>query len=607
MKHLLRILSFAKPYSGYAILNAVSNLFYTLFSLLSLGTIIPVLDIIFNQQAKVYELLPWTFDLEVVKNNFNYYVTEALAEYGVMDTLLFICGITAVAFLFKNLFQFLALFFLAPLRTGVVNDLRIAVHKKCLELPIFFFSEKRKGDVMARMSTDVTEIEWSILTSLEMIVREPLMIIGSLGILVYISPRLTLFIFLVLPISALIISVIGKSLKRSSTRAQGQLGYVLSVIEETLTGLRIIKGFNAEKRIDEKFRHASGDYRRSMIKVLNKKDASSPLSEFLGATVMLMVVWYGGKLVVVDGELTGGTLIAFVGFFYQIIPAFKSLTQAIYNVQKGNASSERILEILDAHNPITDADGAVHKSEFHSEIEFRNVTFSYNQDSGAVLSDINFTIAKGRTVALVGPSGSGKTTISNLLPRFYDIRQGHILIDGEDIRNVRIHDLRALMGIVNQESILFNDTVANNIALGKPEASIEEIRRAAEIANAHTFIQNLDHGYDTNIGEGGNKLSGGQKQRISIARAVLEDPPILILDEATSALDTESEKLVQDALNRLMENRTSLIIAHRLSTIMHADEILVLDDGVIVERGNHEELLAREGLYHKLCQMQSFT
>ena len=496
---------------------------------------------------------------------------------------------------------------MAPLRNGVIHDIRVAIYRKCLELPVFYFTEKRKGDVIARASTDVKEIEWSILTSLEMVVREPLMIIGSLIVLVAMSPQLTLFVFLVMPISGLIISIIGKSLKRSSVRAQGQLGYVISLFEEMLTGLRIIKAFNAEGREGSKFEEGSNAYRRTMNSVLRKTDLSSPLSETLGVVVVLLVVWFGGKQVLQDQQLTGGALIAYIGFFYQIIPAFKSFTTAIYNVQKGNASAERILEILDADNPIKEKPDARNLEAFDKHVVFEHVSFTYSGSDEPVIKNLNLTIERGKTIALVGPSGSGKTTISNLLPRFFDVTEGRITIDGTDIRDLKIHSLRAKMGIVTQESVLFNDTVANNIALGMPHATAAQIEQAARIANAHNFIEELPEKYQTNIGEGGGKLSGGQKQRLSIARALLEDPPILILDEATSALDTESERLVQEALDKLMQNRTSLIIAHRLSTIKHADEIIVLERGVIAERGTHDALINQKGLYHKLVQMQSFT
>jgi len=603
----MRILAYARPYMGYALLNAISNFLLIFFSLASVGVLVPALDLLFGQSERIYEPVAFGWNKEAISDYASYHITVWVEQYSELTALAYICIISGIMFFFKNLFTYLSLYFLAPLRNGVIHDLRCAVHRRCLELPIYYFTEKRKGDVLARMSADMTEIEWTLLTSLEMVVRQPLMIIGSVVILIMMSAKLTLFVVLVLPISILIISLVGKSLKRSSDKAQSQFGYILSLMEETLTGLRIIKAFNAEDRNAEKFAESSSEFRRTKNKVLRKKDLASPMSETLGVAVILLVLWYGGKQVLVDKELTGGALIAFIVFFYQIFPAIKSFTNAIYNIQKGNSSAERVLEIMDADNPIKEKKNASVIAGFKESINFKNVSFWYDEAQEPVLKNVNLEIKKGKTIALVGPSGSGKTTISNLLPRFFDVSKGEIYIDGIDVRDLKIKNLRGMMGIVTQESVLFNDTIANNIALGKPNASPEEIEQAARIANAHEFIIDQPQQYNTNIGEGGSKLSGGQRQRISIARALLEDPPILILDEATSALDTESERLVQDALNHLMQNRTSLIIAHRLSTIQHADEIIVLEKGQIVERGTHDQLIAAAGVYNKLVNLQSFA
>jgi len=603
----MRILAYARPYMGYALLNAISNFLLIFFSLASVGVLVPALDLLFGQSERIYEPVAFGWNKEAISDYASYHITVWVEQYSELTALAYICIISGIMFFFKNLFTYLSLYFLAPLRNGVIHDLRCAVHRRCLELPIYYFTEKRKGDVLARMSADMTEIEWTLLTSLEMVVRQPLMIIGSVVILIMMSAKLTLFVVLVLPISILIISLVGKSLKRSSDKAQSQFGYILSLMEETLTGLRIIKAFNAEDRNAEKFAESSSEFRRTKNKVLRKKDLASPMSETLGVAVILLVLWYGGKQVLVDKELTGGALIAFIVFFYQIFPAIKSFTNAIYNIQKGNSSAERVLEIMDADNPIKEKKDAKIIAGFKESINFKNVSFWYDEAQEPVLKNVNLEIKKGKTIALVGPSGSGKTTISNLLPRFFDVSKGEIYIDGIDVRDLKIKNLRGMMGIVTQESVLFNDTIANNIALGKPNASPEEIEQAARIANAHEFIIDQPQQYNTNIGEGGSKLSGGQRQRISIARALLEDPPILILDEATSALDTESERLVQDALNHLMQNRTSLIIAHRLSTIQHADEIIVLEKGQIVERGTHDQLIAAAGVYNKLVNLQSFA
>lgn len=613
MKYYLRILRFAIPYRWHAIANAFFNLLMILFSFASIGIILPLLEILFDNTKRIQESPGQLDSTDNLKDWAYYQFGKLLEDYGEIEILGYICLLGSIMFLFKNLFRYLAIWSLAPLRNGVIHDIRRAVHKKSLELPISFFTEKRKGDTLTRMSSDVTELQWSFLTSLEMVVRDPLMIVGTMFILFTISSELTFFMIIVLPITGGFIGWIGRSLKRTSRRAQNQLGYLLSIFEETLSGLRIIKAFRAENTQDRRFSDASKAYTRSMNSALRKKDLSSPISEYMGASVMFLIMWFGGRIILGSGEennsigLTGAQLITYLGLFYQIIPAFRSLTNAINNIQKGTASAQRILEILDAENPIVEKNNAVALGSFNKRISLENVTFRYTPDSPAVLNNVNFDIEKGKTIALVGASGSGKTTISNLIPRFWDVTEGSIRIDGVDIRDAKLADLRGLMGIVNQESILFNDTVKANIALGKPSANDDEIRKAAEVANAAEFIEKLEEGYDTNIGEGGSKLSGGQRQRMSIARAVLEDPAILILDEATSALDTESERIVQDALNKLMSNRTSLIIAHRLSTIQHADEILVMEEGRVVERGNHETLLAKNGVYANLVNMQSFA
>lgn len=605
MNSFWRILKYARPYRFNVALNVVFNLLTTLFSLVSITLIIPVLGIIFENESGTLTAPVFAGDvISYGKDLLNYEIGTRMQEVGQADALMYVCIWVVIAFLFKNLFNYLALFSIAPLRNGVTRDLRRELHSRILQLPVSFFTEQRKGDIISRMTTDLKEIEWSILMTIEMIFREPIMIISSLAILVWMSPQLTVFVFVLLPVVSLIVTTIGKSLKRSSSKAQIKMGEIMSQTEENVTGLKVIKAFNAEKLKENLFQRTIDGYFNIMNKVMRKSDLASPLSEFLGVLVMAIIIWYGGGLVLKDEGFTPEEFIAYIVFFYQIIPPAKALSKASYHIQRGNASSERVLEILDAENPIKDKKETKKMEMFESSLLFRNVNFSYGEKQ--VLQNINLEIEKGKMIALVGQSGSGKTTLTNLVPRFYDVTDGQIMIDGTDIRDVEIRDLRAQMGIVTQESLLFNESVFYNISLGKPDATEEEVIKAAEIANAHEFISKLEHGYQTNIGDAGNKLSGGQKQRLSIARAVLKNPPILILDEATSALDTESEKLVQDALYKLMANRTSLVIAHRLSTIQHADEILVMDSGKIAERGSHNELMAKNGIYRKLVEMQSF-
>lgn len=553
--------------------------------------------------------MPWSFSVKVLLNNFNYFLSRYIAEHGQMKALTLISALVVVMFFLKNIFRYFGMYFMAPIRNGVVRDLRNRMYDKVLYLPLSYFSTERKGDLMARMTSDVQEIEWSIMQSLEVIFREPLTVLLFLSTMLLMSPQLSLFVFILLPLAGLTIGQIGKSLRRTSSKSQAQMGSLLSTIEETLGGLRIIRSFTAELFSSEKFRRINNEYRRLMVRLYRKRDLSSPTSEFLGAVVLVVVMYFGGRLVLTgDHSLEPSVFIAFIAIFSQLIPPAKAFTEAYTNVQKGLASADRINKILDAEISIRDKEDAKSLPSFSKAIEYDNVSFAYHQgDSGWVLKDIRLTIEKGKTIALVGQSGSGKTTLADLLPRFYDIEIGSIRIDGHDIRDVKLHDLRGIMGIVSQESILFNDTVFNNIAFGMPDAREDEVIEAAKIAHAHEFISQMPDGYQTNIGDRGGRLSGGQRQRISIARAILKNPPILILDEATSALDTESERLVQDALTRLMQNRTTLVIAHRLSTIQHADEIIVMQKGEIIERGKHNQLLAGGGVYKKLYDLQAFV
>ena len=606
MHYFLRIIKYLKPYTPFALLNIVANILSVLFSLVSLTMVIPFLGILFETQEKVYNPSALNLNATSIKENVYAIISSVIDDKGKVEALLFICILVIVTFFFRNLFRYLALFFLTPIRNGIVHDLRMDLHKKLISLPLPYFTEKRKGDLTARLTSDLVEIEWSIMSSLEMLFKDPLNIMIYLAALIFISPQLTLFVIVLFPLTGIIIGVIGRSLKKSSDRGQNKMGELLSIIDENISGLRIIKAFNAENHINKNFEKESGEYKSIMTKLLRKKDLSSPMSEFLSTIVMVIVMWFGGQLVLnADGGLTAQEFIGYILIFSQIIPPAKSLTTSYYYIQKGSASAKRVYEILDAENEITDVENPKKIKLLNNQIEFKNLSFSYEKQT--VLKDINFSIGKGKMIALVGQSGSGKSTLADLLARFYDIKQGEILIDNNNIKEIALHDLRALMGIVSQESILFNDTIFNNIRLGNINASEQEVIEAAKIANAHDFILETQNGYDTNIGDRGNKLSGGQKQRLSIARAILKNPEILILDEATSSLDTESERLVQDALSKLMHSRTSLVIAHRLSTIQNADEIIVLDKGSIIEKGTHQELIAQNGHYKKLYDLQSFS
>ena len=606
MHYFFKITKYLKPYYSFAILNIFTNIISVLFSLISLTMVIPFLGILFETQKKIYNPQPLSFNANAIKDNFYAIISSIIDEKGKIEALLFICLLVLFTFFFRNLFRYLALYFLTPIRNGIVHDLRMDLHKKIISLPLTFFNKKRKGDITARLTSDLVEIEWSIMSSLEMICKDPLNIIIYLITLIIISPELTIFVIILFPITGLIIGIIGRSLKKSSSQGQNKMGELLSIIDENISGLRIIKAFNAEKHINKNFEKNSAEYKSIMTRLLRKKDLSSPMSEFLSTLVMVIVMWFGGKLV-----LSGNTGISaeeFIGYiliFSQIIPPVKSLTSSYYHIQKGSAAAERIYAILDAENNIPNLRDSKKIKLINNNIEIKNVSFKYENIN--VLNDINFSIKKGKMIAIVGKSGSGKSTLADLLARFYDVNDGEILIDSCNIKEISIADLRDLIGIVSQESILFNDTIYNNIGLGKINASQEEIISAAKIANAHDFILQTKNGYQTNIGDKGNKLSGGEKQRITIARAILKNPEILILDEATSSLDAESEKLVQEALGNLMKGRTSLVIAHRISTIKLADEIIVLDAGKIIEKGNHEELINQKGHYKKLFDLQSFN
>jgi subfamily B ATP-binding cassette protein MsbA len=606
MKKVLRLFKNALPYKRSAFLNIFFNILYVLFSLVSLAMVIPILRLLFGLEKLELIKPELKFNTDAIIKYFNYYISSIILEYGKVEALIFICVLIIILFFFKNLFRYLAMYYLAILRNGVVKDLRNNLYKKVLILPLSYFTGQKKGDIMARMTNDVQEIEWSIVTSLEMVFRDPLSILAYLITLIIISPQLTLFVIILMPLTTFLISRIGKSLKRSSDKVQNKMGIILSVIEETISGLRIIKAFNAIKYSEDKFKSINNHYTRIMIRVYRKRDLANPLSEFLSVFVLAAIMLYGGNLVLgAKANIPPDMFIYYVVIFSQLIVPLKSITYAYYNLKKGAASVDRINEILDAQEVIVEKPNAVSIKEFKNEICYRNVSFSYEKEE--VLSNINLEIKKEKTIAIVGPSGGGKSTMMDLLPRFYDCTSGEILIDGVCIKDIVINDLRGLMGVVTQESILFNDTVFKNIAFGLENFKEEQVIEAAKIANAHGFIMEMEHGYYTNIGDRGSKLSGGERQRISIARAILKNPPILILDEATSSLDTESERLVQDALDRLMKNRTSLVIAHRLSTIQHADEIIVLQKGEIIERGEHSELLAKEGVYRKLYDMQSFN
>ena len=601
-----KILRFAKPYKKYAYLNIFFNTLYALFGTLSFLALIPVLNVIFQDQRPVYEkpIYEGLGHLKsYVESSLNYNIVNLIDTYGDFKVLMFMVGIIIGMFLLKNLSNYLAMYNITFLRNGILKDLRDTLYQKVIKFPLSFYSEKTKGDTIARLTSDVEEVRNSVLSMLEMIVREPLTILFSLISMLILSTKLTLFVFIFIPISGFLISKVGKSLKKGSLKVQKEQGIFLSIIEETMSGLRIIKAFNAEGIFKKRFEDSTTRYTQYSNKVLNRQNVASPLSELLGIMVIGILLIYGGYLVFVDGTMGASFFVGYITLAYNILTPAKAISKASYTLKRGDGASQRILEFLETENTIQDATHPTAKKSFDQHITINNISFKY--DDAYVLKDFSLEIPKGKTVALVGQSGSGKSTIANLVTRFYDVNQGNIAIDGIDIKQMPLFDLRNLMGMVSQDSILFNDTVANNLRLGKPDATDEEIIEAAKIANAHDFITHLPNGYDTNIGDAGGKLSGGQKQRLSIARAVLKNPPIMILDEATSARDTESERLVQDALEKMMKNRTSIVIAHRLSTIQSADTIVVMQKGKIVEQGSHAELLAADNVYKKLVSMQS--
>jgi len=615
VKDFFKVLKrFVPPYKKYMALNIVFNILSAILNLFAFALIIPILQILFRMDDTVYSFMEWPsqpFSVEwwksvpdIAYNNFYWYVNDLIATHGGSFTLIALGVGLVVMTLLKVLAMYMAFYTMIPIRTGVVRDVRNQINRKITELPLSFFSEERKGDIIARVSGDVNEIETSIMSSLDMLFKNPILIVIYLVAMFVVSWELTIFVFVLLPVAGYVMGKVGKTLKRKSLLGQEQLGTLMSQIEETLSGLRIIKAFNAEKKIQKRFEESNDTFRNTVNRIYRRQQLAHPMSEFLGTATIAIILWYGGTLILSNNSLIDApTFIYYLVIFYSIINPAKDLSKATYAIQKGLASVERVDKVLKAESNIKSPENP-ERINLNDAIEYNDVWFRYQQEW--VLKSVNLRIDKGKTVALVGQSGSGKSTLVDLLPRFYDVEKGSITIDGTDIRNASLYDLRGLMGNVNQEAILFNDTFFNNIAFGVESATLDDVKEAARIANAHEFIMASESGYDTNIGDRGGKLSGGQRQRISIARAILKNPPILILDEATSALDTESERLVQDALENLMRNRTTIVIAHRLSTIRNADEICVMHEGEIVERGKHEELLALGGYYKRLCDMQKF-
>ena len=604
-----RAFSYAKPYRTSFVTAIIFNLLYALFNVIALAFMMPILSVLFGEKSPGVIAKPiYSGDLGNLKQFFSdysaYYMNELSQTQGPVYVLAISCVIFIIAFLFRNIFSFLSETCLVDLRSGVTRDLRVDIHNKIIDLPVAYFTEKRKGDMINRISSDVNEVESNILNSIVEIVRSPIMIIVFVVVLFTVSYQLTIFAILVFPIMGTIISLIGKSLKKAAAHAQDELSNIITYVDETLSSLKIIKIFNAEDQVKGRFDESINRYRKYLQKVMKKRALASPTSEFLGAVTIGLIVFFGGKLSLEGNGLTGSQFIFYIATFYTLLDPIKRFSKALSDVQKGEVSAQRIFEVLDADVSIKDVPNAKGIDVFEDKIEFRNVTFAYGKHN--VIENFNLTINKGETVALVGQSGSGKSTLANLITRFWDVKSGQILIDGIDIKHIKLHDYRLLFGLVTQDSILFNDTIFNNISLGDKSPNLEKVEHAAQIANAEEFIVKMPEKYQESVGEGGSKLSGGQKQRLSIARAVYKNPPIMVLDEATSALDTKSEKLVQIALNNMMQNRTSLVIAHRLSTIQNADKIVVMEAGRIIEEGNHHSLIEKKGVYANLVNMQNF-